>query len=157
MVASAILALLTLIGVFLVEFGGRSTQKVDSSTETFRQGSQAISRLRREMRGAQILEPLENESTELLYNYPELEGKELVVDAAGRPLLSGPARIFLDEGILKLEKPLGEPIQILAKLGDEGRFLVTPTEEFFQVLVTVKSKGQESPGFRRRLRLARPN
>lgn len=154
MVAALILSLLTLTGFFLQQFASGTKNKSDTKAEAFRQGSQAVARLRREMRGSEILSPQSGSESELRYRYPEVKDGLLAVDALGRPQWQGEARIFLNDGVLSLEKPRGQATQILARL-EKGRFLVEADEQFFRFTVEVKKAETGPVEFRRSFRLTR--
>lgn len=157
LVAATILGLLTGVGILLLKMGATSRQQQDRNLESYTQGRQAVARLRREMRGAKVLEPTleENVAGVLVYSYPLLVDDVLQVDAAGRTKWAGEARIFQDGNSLKLEKPLGGPAQLLARLED-GEFRAERTPSF--VTLTVKVGGSERPGerFVRSFRIASP-
>ena len=154
MVAALILSLLTLTGFFLQQFASATKSKSDTKAEAFRQGSQAVARLRREMRGSEILSPQAGSDSEVRYRYPEIKNGLLRVDALGRTQWQGEARILQKDGLLILEKPLGEELQILARL-EEGRFLVEADEQFLKFTVEVKKAETGPVEFRRSFRLTR--
>ncbi len=156
MVSALILSLLAGIGILLFQFAKRTQIQAEFDNGPFRQGSQAVSRLRRELRGSQILEPGETftVSTELKYRYPEVEDGQLVVDSSGTKEWAGEARIFQDGSKLLLEKPVGGELQILADLED-GAFKVQVDPYFHWFLVEVKRPDEEKPAFKRLFRQSR--
>lgn len=146
LVAAAILSLLTTIGVFLVQFGQLNARTLDHNAENHRQGTQAVARVRREVRGAHLVTPEVGEQAQkLLYQYPRVVEGQLEVDANGHPLFDGEALIYQDGDILKLEKPVGGPVQLLARL-QGGSFRVEADDRFFTFFVVVG--GENDPRFR---------
>lgn len=156
MVAALILALLTGIGIILLQFAKRAQAHTETDTQAFRQGSQAVARLRRELRGCKILDPANplEEATQLHYRYPKLEGGNLVVDAYGMKEWEGEARLYQQGSKLMLEKPLGGPVQLLADLQD-GQFKVQVDPTYYWFLIEVKRPGESAPAFSRTFRLSR--
>jgi prepilin-type N-terminal cleavage/methylation domain-containing protein len=154
MVASLILALLTTAGVFLFQFGSRSSRAKETDMELHRQGRQAVARVRREMRGAQVLHPTPDEGVKdyVSYRYPQLEHRKLQVTAAGSPEWAGVARLYQVGENLLLEKPEGSPPRLLAQLKG-GQFEVLSSDRFvnFEVRVGI----QEPDLFKRSFRVAR--
>jgi prepilin-type N-terminal cleavage/methylation domain-containing protein len=154
LVATVILGLLTTIGFFILQFGSHSSRKASLEVESFRQGSQAVSRVRREMRGARVIEPLEGYSDAVVYEYPLVMGDTLVVNSSGNITWDGPARIFQDGDTLKLEKPVGGTVQVLARL-DGGRFSVLIDDPFVQFGISVGSKSSPESYFERSFRVVK--
>lgn len=157
MVSALILSLLTGIGILLFQFAKRTEVQAEFDNGPFRQGSQAVSRLRRELRGSQILEPTDTftASTELRYRYPDVESDgRLVVDSSGSKEWAGIARIFQDGSKLMLEKPVGGELQILADL-EAGAFKVQVDPYFHWFLIEVKRPDEEKPAFKRLFRQSR--
>ena len=136
MVAALIMTMLMGVGIVLFQFAKRTEAKAENDNDAFRQGSQAVSRIRREQRGAEILDPTEGISSEFTYRYPELEGGNLVVSAKGQPQYAGEARLYFEGGNLMLEKPVGGEVHLLARL-QEGKFALAVTPAFFSFLVEV--------------------
>ncbi|MCA9792591.1 MAG: prepilin-type N-terminal cleavage/methylation domain-containing protein [Candidatus Eremiobacteraeota bacterium] len=120
LVASAIFVLLGLMGWALMTVAARAGHDLDSQSEAFRQGSLALSRSREELRGARLVSPLSGLSSSLEFRYPRVEGRRLVVDAEGRPDYTQQAKISQAGDQLLLEKPVGSPPRLLARLGAGG-------------------------------------
>jgi type II secretory pathway pseudopilin PulG len=154
MVAALIMALLSGIGILLFQFAKRTEAKAENDNDAFRQGSQAVSRVRRELRGSEVLSPLTGISPEFTYRFPKLEDGNLVVSSIGQPEWEGKARIYLEGGNLMLEKPVGGTVSILARL-QNGKFAVAADSDFFSFLVEVTRPGEKDPAFRRMFRKAR--
>ena len=155
MVSALILSLLTGIGILLFQFAKRTEVKAEFDNQPFRQGSQAVSRLRRELRGSKILEPdTFGVATELKYRYPEVENGSLVVNSQGAKQWGGEARLYQDGSRLMLEKPVGGDVQLLADLG-EGDFKIQVDPLFYWFLIEVKRPGESKPAFKRVFRQSR--
>lgn len=154
MVAALILGLLTTIGIVISQFASRTQRQADLQTEDFRQGSQAIARLRRELRGAAIDSPLSGTSTEIVYRYPQIEEGQLVVDESGGQVWQGQARLFFQNDQLLLEKPAGSQPQLLARLED-GLFQVEADDSLVRFTIATKKSLNSPRAFRRQFRLFR--
>lgn len=120
LVASAIFVLLGLMGWALMTVAGRAGRELDSQSEAFRQGSLAVARSREELRGARLVSPLSGPASSLEFRYPRVEGRRLVVDSEGRPDYTQQAKISQVGDQLLLEKPVGTPPRLLARLGEGG-------------------------------------
>lgn len=155
LVASAIIGLITLTGLILFQFGNSAGRKTDERLEIFRQGSQALLRIRREMRGASVSTPAPGEAgQEIVYRYPQVDNGVLKVNALGSTVYQGQARIFLDGNQLMLEKPVDGDVQLLARL-ESPVFEVTTDEEFLEIYLKTGPTEQPQLTYERRFRLAR--
>lgn len=155
LVASAIIGLITLTGLILFQFGNQAGRKTDRRLEIFRQGSQAILRLRREMRGASVSIPATGETgQEILYRYPLVNNGVLQVDALGATIFEGEARIYLQGNQLLLQKPRDGKVQLLARLEDPA-FEVTADEHYLTVHLKTGPADEPHLVYQRRFRLAR--
>ena len=155
LVASAILALLGTVGVFLLQFGNRNAKSMERGAENHRQKSLAAARIRREMRGAQPFEPISGEQGQFVtYRYPRLVDGQLEVDANGNPVYEDEARIYQDEDTLKMEKPIGGPVQLLARL-DGGTFSVEADDRFYRFEVVVGNDSEPRYRSTSKFRVAR--
>lgn len=154
LVATVILSLLTGIGILLFQFAKRTEQKAETDNDAFRQGSMACARLRRELRGAEIISPEEGVESEFLYRYPRLVDGNLAVSDLGKVEWEGEARIFVQDGNLMLEKPVGGEVSLLAQLS-EGRFQIAVDPAFYAFQIEVKRPGEDKPAFERVFRRAR--
>lgn len=155
MVAMVILGLLSGVGVLILRLGASSRSQQDRALDTYTQGRQAVARLRREMRGARVLEPAleEVEGVTLLYSYPLVENDMLVVDAAGKTKWAGEARVFQEGDALKLEKPIGTSPQLLARL-QGGEFRVHRDDKFTTIFVVAGRPERPQERFERSFRVA---
>lgn len=154
MVATLIMALLTGIGILIFQFAKRTEAGAEKANDSFRQGSQAVARLRRELRGSEIVSPESDTTSEFTYRFPQVENGNLVVSARGEPQWEGEARIYQDGGDLMLEKPLGGTVSLLARLQD-GKFKCAAKPAFFHFTIEVKRPGESDPAFRRVFRKSR--
>lgn len=155
MVVMVILGLLSGVGIMMLRLGASSRRQQDLSLESYTQGRQAVARLRREMRGARVLEPTLEDGVgqALLYSYPLLEDNVLVVDAAGKTKWAGEARVFQEGDSLKLEKPVGAAPQLLARL-DGGDFKVQRDASFTTLTVKVGRPERPRERFERSFRVS---
>ena len=155
LVASAIIGLITLTGLILFQFGNSTGRKTDRRLEIFRQGSQALLRVRREMRGADVSTPAPGETgQEIIYRYPQVNNGVLQVDALGITVYQGQARIYLSGNQLMLQKPIDGNVQLLARL-EKPVFKVASDEEFLEIYLKTGPTEQPQLTYERRFRLAR--
>lgn len=157
LVAGFLFLLIGLLGLALMMVGRKGAQESDIQGEVFTQGGLAVARVRQELRGSQLLEPGESvTASEVRFRYPRLVDGELQVDAGGRPVWEGTARLFQQSDTLMLEKPVGSPARLLARLYD-GSFQVELSGRLLRVSVTVDRDDESSQGrarFERSFRLA---
>lgn len=155
LVSAAIVGILTLTGLMIFQFGNRASRKTDRKIDIFRSGSHAILRVRKHMRGADVVSPTPgNIANEVVYRFPSIVDDRLQVDSTGATEYAGEARIFLKDNKLMLEKPLGSDLQLLATLED-ATFEAKADTSFVEFYLRSGPRAEPHLVFERRFRLAK--
>lgn len=144
MVAAGLFLFVVTATYAVYDLAQRSNRKTDLHSETYRQAAVALRHIRRELKGATVVNypreadgtPVVEEQAKLDYQIPQWQGGRIVVDHRGLPVLLPARSLYVaDQQLMRSDDEGGRK---LAELGDgEIRFQLDESEQLLRVTVKV--------------------
>ncbi|GMU52029.1 MAG: hypothetical protein AMXMBFR33_11750 [Candidatus Xenobia bacterium] len=121
LVASMLLGGMMLASLIIYTTGLTNQRKTDSQTDSYRAVMMAISHIRSELRGGQVLFPATDSGPQptARYRYPRMRNNLPRVDSTGSPIWAGTGTFELRDGG-KLTRVNPVDARTLAELGEDG-------------------------------------
>ncbi|MCE7874866.1 type II secretion system protein [bacterium CPR1] len=121
LVASVLLGGMMIASLIIYATGLSNQRKTDSQSDSYRAVMMAISHIRSELRGSQVLYPATDSGPQTIarYRYPRMNGNLPRVDPTGAPIWAGIGTFELRDGG-KLTRVNPVDARTLAELGENG-------------------------------------